>query len=227
MREQRRPPAWPLGCRLSDLCASVFHVPQAKATQAVVSSLRALQWHYQIQVVSQFENPRRAYAKRCKATLVVAKLDRLARNVAFLSALMQSGADFVACDNPHANKLTIHILAAVAEAEAEAISQRTKAALQAYKARGGKLGANRPECRNLSPDAMAQGRKLSVAVRQRNADEAYSDLYPMLGELRCSGKSLQAIADHLNGEGFTTRRNKPWNKVQVKLVIERGARVNG
>jgi DNA invertase Pin-like site-specific DNA recombinase len=167
-----------------------------------------------------------AHAKRCKATLVVAKLDRLSRNVAFLSTLMQSGADFVACDNPHANKLTIHILAAVAEAEAEAISQRTKAALQAYKARGGKLGANRPECRNLSAAAMAEGRKLSVIARQRNADEAYTDLYGMLGELRTAGKSLQAIANHLNGEGFTTRRNKPWNKVQVKLVIERGARVN-
>jgi DNA invertase Pin-like site-specific DNA recombinase len=151
----------------------------------------------------------------------VAKLDRLARNVAFLSALMQSGADFVACGNPHANKLTIHILAAVAEAEAEAISQRTKSALQAFKARGGKLGANRPECRNLSADAMAQGRKLSVAVRQRNADEAYADLYPLLGTLRADGKSLQAIANHLNGEGFTTRRNKPWNKVQVKLVIDK------
>src|SRR6516165_11913299 len=77
-----------------------------------------------------------AHARRSKSTLVVAKLDRLARNVAFLSALMQSRADFVCCDNPHANKLTIHILAAVAEDEAERISARTKAALQAAKARG-------------------------------------------------------------------------------------------
>src|SRR5271168_400383 len=69
-----------------------------------------------------------AHATRSKARLVVAKLDRLARNVAFLSALMESGADFVAIDNEHANRLTIHILAAVAEAEAKAISERTKSA---------------------------------------------------------------------------------------------------
>lgn len=85
-----------------------------------------------------------AHAKRAKAVLLVAKLDRLARNVAFTSALMESGVDFVACDNPHANKFTIHILAAVAEHEAEQISLRTKAALQAAKRRGVKLGSARP-----------------------------------------------------------------------------------
>ena len=85
-----------------------------------------------------------AHCRRSKATLVVAKLDRLARNVAFTSALMESDVDFVACDNPHANRLTIHILAAVAEAEAVAISERTKAALAAAKARGVKLGSARP-----------------------------------------------------------------------------------
>jgi DNA invertase Pin-like site-specific DNA recombinase len=81
-----------------------------------------------------------AHARRSKATLVVAKLDRLSRNVAFLSALMESKVPFVACDNPHANKLTLHILVAMAEHEAEMISKRTKDALAAYKARGGLLG---------------------------------------------------------------------------------------
>ena len=85
-----------------------------------------------------------AHAKRSKAKLVVAKLDRLARNVAFTSALMESNIDFLACDNPHANKFTIHILAAVAEHEAEQISLRTKAALAAAKIRGVKLGSSRP-----------------------------------------------------------------------------------
>src|SRR5687767_2981985 len=84
------------------------------------------------------------HAKLAKATLVVAMLDRLARNVAFLSSLMESGCDFVAVDNPHANKLTIHILAAVAQDEAERISERTKAALKAAKRRGVKLGSARP-----------------------------------------------------------------------------------
>jgi DNA invertase Pin-like site-specific DNA recombinase len=86
-----------------------------------------------------------AHARRSRATLVVAKLDRLARNVAFLSAVMDSGADFVAVDNPNANRLTLHILAAVAEAEAKAISDRTKAALAAAKVRGTLLGSARPE----------------------------------------------------------------------------------
>ncbi len=84
-----------------------------------------------------------AHARRSGATLVVAKLDRLARNVAFLSALMESGVPFVCCDYPSATPLTIHILAAVAEDEARRISERTKAALRAYKRRGGVLGTTR------------------------------------------------------------------------------------
>ena len=94
-----------------------------------------------------------AHARRSKATLVVAKLDRLARNVEFLARVMNAGTEFVACDNPAANRLTLHILAAVAEAEAKAISDRTKAALAAYKARGGKLGGQLPQCRNLTAEA--------------------------------------------------------------------------
>src|SRR5262245_43725144 len=85
-----------------------------------------------------------AHARRSKATLIVAKLDRLSRNVAFLSTLMESKVSFVCCDNPHATPLTIHILAAVAEDEAKRISERTKAALAAAKMRGTLLGSARP-----------------------------------------------------------------------------------
>ena len=81
-----------------------------------------------------------AACKKHKATLIIAKLDRLARNVAFISKLMESGVEFLAVDNPHANKLMVHMLAAFAEHEREQISLRTKAALQAAKARGVQLG---------------------------------------------------------------------------------------
>src|SRR5262245_19485477 len=162
-----------------------------------------------------------SHARRSKARLVVAKLDRLSRNVAFLSALLESKVDFVACDNPHANKLTIHLLAAVAEHEAEMISQRTKAALQAYKARGGKLGAELVQCRNLTPEAVAIGRERSIQSRAKAAAEAYVDLAPMMLEWRSAGQSLAAIAERLNAEGHTTRRGKPWNPVQVARVIAR------
>ncbi len=162
-----------------------------------------------------------AHAKRSRATLVVAKLDRLGRNVAFLSALMEAKVDFVAVDNPAANKLTLHILAAVAEAEAEAISARTKAALQAYKARGGKLGGQLKQCRNLTAEARERGARAASEVRRAKADAAYADLAPIVRELRGKGMTQVAIADELNRQGHTTRRGKAWNQVQVARVLAR------
>jgi DNA invertase Pin-like site-specific DNA recombinase len=166
-----------------------------------------------------------AHARRSKATLCVAKLDRLARNVAFLSALMDSTVPFVACDNPHANRLTLHILAAVAEAEAKAISERTKAALAAAKARGAKLGSARPghwQGREEARQAGAlAGALAGAASRAKAAREAYADLAPLMAEWRDNGLSLHAIADRLNSEGHTTRRGRPWNPVQVSRVLNR------
>jgi DNA invertase Pin-like site-specific DNA recombinase len=161
------------------------------------------------------------HAKRSGATLVVAKLDRLGRNVAFLSALMEAKVDFIAVDNPAANKLTLHILAAVAEAEAEAISARTKAALAAYKARGGKLGGELPQCRNLTAEARKRGARAAGESLKAKADEAYADLAPNVVELKGKGLTLRAIADELNKQGHTTRRGKPWNQVQVLRVLGR------
>ena len=162
-----------------------------------------------------------AHARRSKATLVVAKLDRLARNVAFLSALMEAKVEFVACDNEHANRLTIHILAAVAEDEARRISDRTRDALTAYKARGGKLGGARPECRNLTQEARERGAKAAAVSIVAKFDEAYADLAPIVRELREKGLSQTAIADELNKQGHTTRRGKPWNQVQVLRILKR------
>jgi DNA invertase Pin-like site-specific DNA recombinase len=162
-----------------------------------------------------------AHAKRGKATLVVAKLDRLARNVEFLARVLNAGTEFIACDNPAANRLTLHILAAVAEAEAKSISERTKAALAAYKARGGKLGGQLPQCRNLTPEAIAKGRERSATARAKAASEAYADLAPAMKQWRAEGLTLDGIAEKLNADGHTTRRGKPWNPVQVLRVLQR------
>jgi len=166
-----------------------------------------------------------AHAKRSKAQLVVAKLDRLARNVAFTSALMESGADFVACDNPHANKFTIHILAAVAEHEAEQISQRTKAALGAAKRRGVLLGSARPghwDGRESQRAAGLEKARHAAAKAHGEAFQAeYSDLFPILKSLRAAGRSLQDIAHELNEQGHTTRRGRSWNRMQVLRVLRR------
>jgi len=164
-----------------------------------------------------------AHARRSKATLVVGKLDRLSRNAHFLAGLMESKVDFVCCDNPHANKLTIHILAAVAEDEAERISKRTKDALAAYKARGGKLGAELPQCRKLTMEARLKGSRKASEVRSKVAREAYTDLLPSVEALRVEGLSLREIAAKLNADGHTTRRGRPWNPVQVSRVLERAA----
>lgn len=151
--------------------------------------------------------------KRQKATLVIAKLDRLARNVAFVSAIMESGVEFVCVDNPHANRLTIHILAAVAEDEARSTSIRTKAALAAAKARGVKLG--KPE--NLSLDARKEG----ANSRKREAIDAYSKLSHLAANLREKGFSFAKIAAHLNDLGEVTRTGAPFSAMIVKRLIDR------
>ena len=161
-----------------------------------------------------------AHARRAKATLVVAKLDRLARNVAFTSALLEAGVEFICCDNPHANRLTIHILAAVAEDEARRISDRTKAALAAAKRRGVKLGAARPESRNLTDSARRKGTEAAAKVVQEQADEAYADLRDFLADLR-PALSYQQIAHVLNLRGERTRRGKAWSDVAVRRACRR------
>ena len=166
-----------------------------------------------------------AHARRSEGTLCVAKMDRLARDVEFLARVMNSGVDFTDCDNPAANRLTLHFLSAVAEAEARAISERTKAALAAAKVRAVKLGSHRPGHWKGREDArlagLAKARTVAAAVRTERAEQAYCDLQPTMAELRGNGMTLAAIANELNAQGHTTRRGKPWNPVQVARVLER------
>jgi DNA invertase Pin-like site-specific DNA recombinase len=154
-------------------------------------------------------------AKRLKATLIIAKMDRLGRNLAFIANLMESGVEFVAVDNPNANRLTIHILAAVAQHEREMISQRTKEALQAAK-RAGKTLGNRTNLR----EAQAMGR----AARTSIADQRAENVMPIIRQVQAAGlKSLRAIAQALNDRGVKTPRGGEWHAKQVQLVLNRSA----
>ena len=152
----------------------------AVETHASQLGARIVQWYTEVESGKRADRPELArrllsHAKRSKAILCVAKLDRLSRSVEFLSKVMNSGCEFAAADMPAANRFMLHVMAAVAEHEAKAISDRTKAALQAYKARGGKLGAELPQCRNLTPQAVALGRQAAPqnprgkAARKRQA----------------------------------------------------------
>jgi DNA invertase Pin-like site-specific DNA recombinase len=155
-----------------------------------------------------------AHAKRAGATLVIAKLDRLSRNVAFIANLKEQGVDFIACDNPQANRLTVHILAAVAEQEAKMISDRTKAALTAYKARGGTLGTP-----NLTPEARAKGAARAAQVNPQKRIKFYRQHEDTARTMREQGMSYAAIAQALNDEGSVTRRGKAWNAMQVHRLL--------
>lgn len=156
------------------------------------------------------------------AKLVIAKLDRLSRDAHFLLGLEKGGVDFVAADMPNANRLTIGIMAMVAEEERRAISARTKAALQAAKARGTKLGGHRTDADGkavtLSLDAIAKGRE-TIA---RRANAKASRIAPAIRELRATGvTSLTGIAQGLNELGIPTPRGGRWQAVQVHRVLAR------
>lgn len=143
-------------------------------------------------------------AKASGATLVIAKLDRLARNVAFISSLMDSGVEFQCCDMPHANRLTLHIMAAFAEHEGQVISERTKAGLQAAKARGTKLGGYR-------------GTYTRREQRQTLPDSVLNQII----QLRQDRLTYQEIADRLNNQGLRTVRGNKFSKVAIHRHFSR------
>ena len=152
------------------------------------------------------------------ATLLIAKLDRLARDVHFISGLMKQ-VDFVACDMPHAKPFEIHIRAALAEEERRLISERTRAALQAAKARGVKLGGDR----GYRPSADDRARASAVLVRQadEHAIACYSDIQALRAEAIAS---QSAIARALNERGIETPRgNGEWTATSVRRLLARVA----
>ena len=156
-----------------------------------------------------------AALNRCReldATLLIAKLDRLARNVHFVSGLMESGVKFVAVDMPNVDNLTIHVLAAVAEQEAKLISQRTKAALDAKREANGEWRVS-----NLDDDA----RKRSQEVQHQNAIDAYKPVLFTAKLLRDNGDSYATIARKLNENDYRTREGKEFKPMTVKRILDR------
>lgn len=176
-----------------------------------------------------------AAIERCRLTgarLLIAKLDRLSRNVHFLSGLMEQGVDFVACDMPAANQFTVHIMAAVAQQERQAISARTKAALDSIKARlaAGEAHVSRRSGETIARLGNPQGLTVSrpdlgSAAVVLKADAFAARVRPIAAQLRTQGLSLASIAARLNEMRVKSPRGKAWSPTAVKRLLERPARV--
>jgi DNA invertase Pin-like site-specific DNA recombinase len=173
--------------------------------------------HVEVESGRNVDRPNlRAAVDLCRltgASLLIAKLDRLSRDAHFLLGLEKAGVDFVACDMPTANRLTIGIMALVAEEEARAISARTKAALAVAKARGTTLGGWRG-------GPLIDGRFGAVAVR-KSADSFAASLKPRIKALKQRGLSLREIAASLDADGILTARGGSWTAAAVLNVLNR------
>lgn len=185
---------------------------QRKAVSEFVGSAGVIVEEF-VEVESGKKNNRAQLEKALKAcrkagaTLVVAKLDRLSRSLSLIARIMESGSEFVAADNPHANKFTIHILGAVAEFERDQISARTKAALAAAKARGVELGRN--------------GKELAKA-NAATADAFAIEVRPHVDAARDAGHtSVRAIAGELNRKEIRTAAGGKWHPTTVQRLLER------
>jgi hypothetical protein len=210
--------------------------------EAVRSYLNGGDWQLMAEVVEvesgkKNDRPKLAEALRlCRlhgAVLIIAKLDRLARNVAFISNLMESGVEFTAVDFPQANRLTVHILAAVAEHEREMISKRTKDALASKRAfyarltdqekaelrlrgKATQLGGNRGKIHLTA----RKGALASAALRSGKAESRAADIRPIIADIQVSGAtSLRQIAAALNERHIRTARGKEWTATQVMRVL--------
>ena len=152
------------------------------------------------------------------AKLIVAKLDRLARNVSFLSALLESDVEIVFCDFPQANKMVLHILASISQYEAELISTRTKQALAAKKARGCKLG-NPEHLMNKHKEAIAKSNETNRKKAEENPNNKRA--IAMLRILVEQGKTLSEMTNILNNEGFVTSQGHEFRVSQVSVLLKR------
>lgn len=172
-------------------------------------------------------------AKANKAILIVAKLDRLARDVEFTSALFNGGVEFICCDNPNANKLTIQLLSVIAEHEAEVISKRIKDALSVKKAKidkgiyinkdGSKMTPVDGKVRLGNPNGFGEYQKLGVEKIKENARNNKNNIQAMdvICSARKEGMTFQVIADKLNKLQYTTRRGKQFNPIQVQRLFKK------
>jgi DNA invertase Pin-like site-specific DNA recombinase len=149
-----------------------------------------------------------ALCRQKKAILIIAKLDRLSRNVAFIANLMESRVEFIACDTPEANKLTLHIMAAMAQHEREATSKRTKEALAAAKARGQKLGNPKPSSKDASLVWVAQ------------AAQFRSGVYPLVRQMRDRRLTLRQIAQELNERNLKTCNDRIWHPATINRLLK-------
>jgi DNA invertase Pin-like site-specific DNA recombinase len=148
--------------------------------------------------------------------LLIAKLDRLARNVAFIANLLESGVEVTAADMPEANRFVLHIMAAVAEQEGRAISERTRAALAAAKARGVKLGWSNPERASEQRQAAKKGAAVNRACALTHAE----NVLPVIKQIRAGGASLRQIAAELNARGINSARGGKWYATTVRNIID-------
>ena len=158
------------------------------------------------------------------ARLIVSKLDRLSRDLHFITELQRSGVQFTIAEMPEATELTIHIYAAMAQHERKEIGKRTKAALQAAKKRGVKLGN---PCLKNGEQIPGSGNTANARkARTSKADQFALDIAQVINEELVPGQSLRELADDLNNFGYKTARGKEWQATSVKRILDRAAKLN-
>jgi DNA invertase Pin-like site-specific DNA recombinase len=202
---------------------------QEAAIQAFASarSAKIIAQYTEIESGKANERPQLAaalhHAKVTGAVLIIAKLDRLSRNASFTLTLRDSGVHFVCCDMPEANDLTIGVLAVVAQAEAKAISERTKNALQIARKSFAKIGQRLGNPNGAAALRRARkGNKAAIAQVKVNADQRARDLAPVVEDIRKGGAlTLEAIAEELNSREMMTPRGGRWYPSSVSNLLRR------